>query len=229
MRQSVRPQKLADFIRKSNSSWAAASDATAKGEYRMSTLEQHFRSMARNNLWSNHRLHQACAHLSPGEYTRERGAFFGSIHGTLNHILLIDRWYLGRLTGELFQPLAPRGTELHTDLKCLAVAQLASDRELIGFCDLLDPSELTRAVHWTTVEGRQCSDPVHVVLTHLFLHQIHHRGQVHQMLCATDVPAPQLDEFFLSSDAPLRQAEVDQLGLGVPTCDEGRNSTSGCS
>lgn len=195
----------------------------------MSTLEEHFRSMARNNLWSNHRLHQACAQLSPEECTRERRAFFGSIHGTLNDILLVDRWYLGRLTGKLPQPLAPLGTELHTDLKSLAVAQLATDRELIGFCDLLDPAGMTRAVHWTTVEGRQCSDPAHVVLTHLFLHQIHHRGQVHQMLCTTDVPAPQLDEFFLSSDAHLREVEVDRLRLSVPTCGEGRSSTSGCS
>ena len=79
----------------------------------------------------------------------------------------------------------------------------------------LEPITLTRRVDWTTVEGRQCSDPVHTVLAHLFLHQIHHRGQVHQMICTTDVPAPQLDEFFLSSDASLRRTELDQLGLGV--------------
>jgi uncharacterized damage-inducible protein DinB len=191
----------------------------------MSSLEKHFGSMARNNLWSNHRLHQACAQLSAGECTRDRGAFFGSIRGTLNHILLIDRWYLGRLSGKLLQPLVPRHTELYTDLEALTVAQLASDRELIDFCDLLNPSGLTRSVSWTTVEGRDCSDPVHVVLAHLFLHQIHHRGQVHQMLCTTDVRAPQLDEFFLSSDAPLREAEVDQLGIAV-SLGAGRSPTS---
>lgn len=183
----------------------------------MSTLEEHFRSMARNNLWSNSRLQQACARLSPEELTRDRGAFFGSILGTLNHILLVDRWYLGRLTGEVLQPPAPRDTQLHTALGSLAAAQLASDRELIGFCDLLDPAGLARTVRWTTAEDRQCADPVHGVLAHLFLHQIHHRGQVHQMLCTTEVAAPQLDEFFLSSDAPLREAEIDRLGLGAPT------------
>ena len=192
----------------------------------MSTLEEHFASMARNNLWSNHRVHRACAQLSPGECARDRGAFFGSIHGTLNHILLIDRWYIGRLSGKPVRPPVPH-TGIHTSLEALASAQLESDRELVELCDLLDPSELTRSVSWTTAEGGKCSDPVHVVLAHLFLHQIHHRGQVHQMLCTTDVRAPQLDEFFLSSDAPLREAEVDQLEIG--DCrGAGRSPTSGC-
>lgn len=180
----------------------------------MTTLEGHFASMARNNLWSNHRLHRACAQLSPEEFGRDRGAFFGSIRGTLNHILLIDRWYIGRLTGKPLEPPAPGHPEIHADLEDLASTQLESDRELVGLCDLLDPSGLTRSLAWTTAEGRECSDPVHVVLAHLFLHQIHHRGQVHQMLCTTDVRAPQLDEFFLSSDAPLREAEVDRLRIG---------------
>jgi len=181
----------------------------------MSTLQMHFRSMARNNLWSNHRLHRACAQLSPEECAEHRGAFFGSILGTLNHILLVDRWYLGHLTGTLSEPMLPHDTMLHADLQSLTMGQLESDRSVIGFCDSLDPGRLTRAVEWTDTEGGQCSDPVHVVLAHLFLHQIHHRGQVHQMLCTTDVPAPRLDEFFLSCDAAVREAEVDELALGL--------------
>jgi len=181
----------------------------------MSTLEMHFRSMARNNLWSNQRLHRACAQLSLEACSENRRAFFGSILGTLDHILLVDRWYLGRLTGEPAVPTRPHDTRLHDDLPSLTLAQLESDRGLIVFCDALDPTGLARTVQWTTAEGGQCSDPVHVVLAHLFLHQVHHRGQVHQMLCTTDVAAPQLDEFFLSGDAALRQAEVDELGLGL--------------
>jgi uncharacterized damage-inducible protein DinB len=175
----------------------------------------HFRSMARNNLWSNHRLHRACAQLSPEEHGEHRGAFFGSILGTLNHILLVDRWYLGRLRGTPSEPVLPLGTMLQTELHSLTAAQMESDRGLIEFCDSLDPDRLSRTVEWTTAEGRQCSNPVHIVLAHLFLHQIHHRGQVHQMLCTTSVAAPQLDEFFLSGDADLREAEVYELGLGL--------------
>jgi uncharacterized damage-inducible protein DinB len=181
----------------------------------MSTLQMHFRSMARNNLWSNHRLHRACARLSPEECAEHRRAFFGSILGTLNHILLVDRWYLGQLTGTLSERMPPQDTKLHADLQSLTMAQLESDRGVMEFCDSLDRDRLAQAVEWTTAEGGQCSDPVHMVLAHLFLHQIHHRGQVHQMLCTTNVPAPQLDEFFLSGDAARREAEIDELGLGL--------------
>ena len=181
----------------------------------MSTLQMHFCSMARNNLWSNHRLHRACAQLSPEACAEQRGAFFGSILGTLNHILLVDRWYLGQLTGALSGPMLPHETMLHADLESLATAQREADRGLIEFCDSLDPNRLARAIEWANALGVVCSDPVHVVLAHLFLHQIHHRGQVHQMLCTTGVPAPQLDEFLLSGDAPLRETEVDELGLGL--------------
>jgi uncharacterized damage-inducible protein DinB len=180
----------------------------------MSTLQMHFSSMARNNLWSNHRLHRACAQLSVEECARNRGAFFGSILGTLNHILLVDRWYLGRLTGSPSGPILPHDAMLHADLRSLTVAQLECDRSFIEFCDSLHPNDLARVVQWTSAEGGQCSDPTHIVLAHLFLHQIHHRGQVHQMLCTTSVAAPQLDEFFLSCDAARREAEVDELGLG---------------
>jgi uncharacterized damage-inducible protein DinB len=173
----------------------------------------HCRSMARNNLWSNHRLHRASAQLSPEACAEQRGAFFGSILGTLNHILLVDRWYLGRLTGTHSEPMPAHDTLLYAELEPLTAAQLESDRALIAFCDALDPEGLEHAVEWTDAEGGPCSDPVHVVLAHLFLHQIHHRGQVHQMLCTTNVPAPQLDEFLLSGDAALREAEVDALDL----------------
>lgn len=181
----------------------------------MSTLQRHFQAMARNSLWSNHRLQRACAQLSPEECAADRGAFFGSILGTLNHVLLVDRWYLGQLTGALSEPMLPHDTMLHADLPSLTLAQLESDRGVIEFCDSLDPDRLARRIAWANAEGQRCSDAVHTVLAHLFLHQIHHRGQVHQMLCTTNVPAPQLDEFFLSSDAGLREAELDELGLGL--------------
>jgi uncharacterized damage-inducible protein DinB len=181
----------------------------------MSTLHDHFRLMARNNLWSNHRLHRACTQLSPEECARSRGAFFGSILGTLDHIFLVDRFYISRLKGTAREPMLPHYTRLHANLQSLLVAQLESDRDLIDFCDSLDQAGLARSVRWTTAEGMQCSDPVRVVLAHLFLHQIHHRGQVHHMLWTTHVSAPQLDEFLLSSDADLRDAEVEQLGLGL--------------
>jgi uncharacterized damage-inducible protein DinB len=178
----------------------------------MASLEAHFRAMARNNLWSNHRLHAACARLPAEEYRRDRRAFFRSIHGTLNHILLIDRYYLTALEGGLADA-SPHDRELYRDLGPLSAAQRESDRRLIEVCDGLGAEGLDRVASWTDVSGDRCSDPVHVVLSHLFLHQIHHRGQVHDMLSAAGAKPPQLDEFFPSHDRPLREAELRELGL----------------
>jgi uncharacterized damage-inducible protein DinB len=178
----------------------------------MADLVEYFRTMSRNNLWSNHRLHQACARLSPAVYFRDCGAFFRSIHGTLNHILVVDHFYLAVLRGE-----TPVGSRLDgqpfIDLRTLVAAQSSIDRALLAFCDSLTDESLALAARWTDTNGRTCEDPIHVVLAHLFLHQIHHRGQVHNILSIAGARPPQLDEFLLSCDGPLRHTEVGALGL----------------
>ncbi len=179
----------------------------------ISSLQAHFVRMARNNLWSNHRLHAACARLSAAEYYENRASFFGSIDATLNHILVVDQVYLARLTDEDFPSASSQDREIYRDLKSLSEAQRASDRELVRFCDELDVQSLARIVRFTNSENLRNADPVALVLSHLFVHQIHHRGQVHNMLSATSVAPPQLDEFFLSGDRPRRQTELAELGL----------------
>ncbi|MCW5892624.1 MAG: DinB family protein [bacterium] len=178
----------------------------------MAELVDYFRRMSRNNLWSNHRLHQACARLSSTVYFRNCGAFFQSIHGTLNHILVVDQFYLAALRGD-----APTGGRLDeqpcVDLRTLVAIQSTSDRALLAFCDSLTDKSLVLVVRWTDTKGLTCADPIHIVLAHLFLHQIHHRGQVHNMLSVAGDRPPQFDEFLLSCDGPLRDAEVRALGL----------------
>ena len=176
----------------------------------MPALADYFRTMARNNRWSNYRLHRACAVLPADDYFRDRGAFFHSIHGTLNHVLLVDRHYLNALES-VKADLLPLSHELCADLVTLTAAQEAHDRRLIAFCDPLSATELDRTIRWTSSDGDSCDDPVHVVLAHLFLHQIHHRGQVHNLLTTAGFLAPQLDEFLLSQDAPLREADLREL------------------
>ena len=175
------------------------------------TLESHFVALARNNHWSNHRLHGACARLSEEEYFARRSSFFGSIHATLNHILIVDLLYLGRLLGKQLVPLDCE--ELHSDLELLRQAQGTTDRELIEYCEGLDATLLSSQVSFTRANGEIYTERVAQILSHLFLHQVHHRGQVHDMLCATTVSPPQLDEFFLSGDLPLRERELSELGL----------------
>jgi uncharacterized damage-inducible protein DinB len=176
-------------------------------------LSDHFRAMARNNAWSNHRLHAACAALAQAELEAPRAGSFPSLQRTLNHVLLVDRYYLDGLEGggvglSVFADEIPPPT-----LTELAAAQSESDRRLIRICDGLDEAGLGRIVALDRGVDGITHEPVHAVLAHLFVHQIHHRGQAHAMLSGTHVAPPQLDEFFLAWDAPRRAAEVARLGL----------------
>ena len=178
----------------------------------MGALVGHFRAMARNNLWSNSRLHKACAQLLPHDYFADRGAFFRSIHGTLNHILLVDRYYAAAITGSHAES-GGLDRELYPDLPSLTAAQAQADRELLAICDRLTAPDIQVVARWTDSGGDICEDPIHIVLSHVFVHQIHHRGQVHNMLSGLRFKPPQLDEYFLSHDAPLREIELHELGI----------------
>lgn len=177
------------------------------------TLAEHYRGMARNNLWSNHRLYDACAALPEVEYRAERTSFFPSIHLTLNHILTVDWYYTDALEG------GGRGQSLYADpvpfadRRALRAAQAEADRKLLAFCEALTPAGLAATVVLDRGEGVRYRETASAVLAHLFVHQIHHRGQVHAMLAGTSVAPPQLDEFFLEQDRPLRAAELERLAL----------------
>jgi uncharacterized damage-inducible protein DinB len=177
-------------------------------------LTEHFRAMARNNAWSNHRLLAACAALSQEELVAPRTSFFPSLVATLNHVLIVDWYYLDALEA------GGRGLAVLADetpfprLAELAEAQAASDCRLIRFCDALDEAALGRNVTIDRGGDGLTRETVSDVLSHLFVHQIHHRGQAHAMLAGTRVAPPQLDEFFLAWDEPRRAAEVARLGLG---------------
>ncbi len=180
------------------------------------TLVEHFRAMARNNAWANHRLLEACAGLGEGDYKLRRTSFFPSIHLTLNHILLVDWYYLDALDngGRRWRELYALGGEPCASLAELRRAQAAADRRLIDFCDRLGAAAVDAVVILNRPGDRQNPERVQDVLAHLFQHDVHHRGQVHAMLAGTKVAPPQLDEFFLAQDAPLRAAELEALGLG---------------
>jgi len=175
------------------------------------TLVAHFRHMAANNRWSNARLHGACAALPADEYFRARG-FFASIHGTLSHILAIDEWYLAGLAGAR-APAVRYGAVVHASLAALTGAQEASDRRLLAYCDALTATGLGEVARWSDADGDEHAEPVHLVLAHLFQHQIHHRGQVHYLLSHAGAAPPQLDEFFLRADRARRADELRRLGL----------------
>ena len=176
-------------------------------------LCEHLRACARNNAWSNHRLLNACAALSQREFEATRTSFFPSLQRTLNHILIVDWYYLDGLEQGGRGPASYADELPFPRLADLAAAQRACDLRLVRFCDGLGEEDLERDVALDRGEHGVTHESVHAVLSHLFVHQIHHRGQAHAMLAGTSVPPPQLDEFFLAWDAPLRRAELDELGL----------------
>jgi uncharacterized damage-inducible protein DinB len=169
------------------------------------------RAMAYNNAWANHRLLSACAGLSQSEFEATRTSFFPSIQATLNHILVVDRFYVDALEGGTLGPAAWADPIPCPTVSELRPAQAAVDRRLIDWCNSLDESGPDRAVR-VHRENRVQTERADRLLLHLFQHQIHHRGQAHAMLAGTRVPPPQLDEFFLVGEAPLRAAEFAELG-----------------
>jgi uncharacterized damage-inducible protein DinB len=175
------------------------------------TLAGTFRAMARNNAWCNHRLLAAVAQLDQAAFEAPRIGFFPSLRKTLNHILIIDRFYVDALEGGSLGPAAWQDQEPCATVAALQAAQAEVDGRLIAHCDGLDDAALATEVrvHRGTRFQAERRDRL---LLHLFLHQIHHRGQAHGMLSGTAVKPPQLDEFYSAGEAPLRADEFAALG-----------------
>lgn len=170
-----------------------------------------FRKLAYNNRLANLRLHAAVARLEPGEFEAARTSYFPSIKATLNHILIIDWFYVDALEGGRLGPKAWGNEEPFDATASLTDAQAAVDERLIAFCDALRPEELQNPVEvhrHTRIQIDRCDD----ILSHLFQHQTHHRGQVHAMMAGTSVAPPQLDEFIVGDDAEVRREEMQHLG-----------------
>lgn len=177
------------------------------------SLAGHFGAMARNNLWSNDRLLAAVTALAPSEFEAERASFFPSIRETLNHVLSVDLYYIDMLEeGGVGLAVFDRFAD-HDDAAGLAAAQAQADRRLLDFCDGLSDAELDRRVPTDRGGDGMVPERIGDLLAHLFVHQIHHRGQVHAMLSGTSVAPPQLDEYFLGFDLGRRRAEVARLRL----------------
>ena len=182
-------------------------------------LAHHLATMAYQNAWANHRLLTACSQLSQADFVAPRTSFFPSIKATLNHIVTVDWYYVdslergvrgqpvnGGAIAEYFEPEEPFETCAE-----LAAAQRAVDRRLVTLCDSLTDAALATVCEVQRRDHVQRENIVRLV-SHLFEHQIHHRGQVHAMLAGTPVKPPQLDEFFLAAEAPLRAKDLAELG-----------------
>jgi uncharacterized damage-inducible protein DinB len=134
------------------------------------------------NAWCNERLFEAAAKVSDADYRRDRGAFFKSLHGTLNHLLLGDVIWMHRFTGEGTLPKM-LDEILHEDYATLRAERRAMDARITRYIGSLSEADLAGPIRYRTfvspVEIEQVLAPA---LDHFFNHQTHHRGQAHALL-----------------------------------------------
>ena len=145
-------------------------------------LPELWRTLARYNRWMNGQLYGAAATLTDSERKRDLGAFFHSLHGTLNHLLLTDRVWLGRLGGEPF-PVTGLDQELYGDFDELWRERQRTDGDIEALVAGFGALDLDRVVRYRRRSGGEAkARPLTVVMTHLFNHQTHHRGQATVLL-----------------------------------------------
>jgi uncharacterized damage-inducible protein DinB len=150
-------------------------------------LGDYARTMARYNRWMNTKLYEASASLSDEQRKANRSAFFKSIHGTLNHLLLADRTWMQRLHGE---PVTMTSTdqEVHEDFDELRKAREAMDERLIQWAASIEAVEATRGYSFHSVTyQKEIALPYVVVVMQVFNHQTHHRGQVTTLLAQAGI------------------------------------------
>lgn len=135
------------------------------------------------NIWMNHQLYEICAELTDSQRKRDLGAFFKSIHGTFNHIYLVDTLWLSRCSDSVLRVGKSLGDEVFSDFEDLHLAHTALSQQLSQFVEGLSESDLDEPVTYNSMQsGKQKSLPLGLLLFHLFNHQTHHRGQLTAMI-----------------------------------------------
>jgi uncharacterized damage-inducible protein DinB len=159
-------------------------------------MKQHFMMLAAYNQWANERIYEAADDLDDAEYNRDTGAFFKSMNGTLNHLLVADRVWLKRFTGEGDAPSALDAV-IHSDFNKLRAARQAEDKRIVQWVgSLADKAFAGRFTYMTVTDMRTISQRLAPALTHLFNHQTHHRGQAHMILTVFGRPSVTLDLIY---------------------------------
>ena len=147
-------------------------------------MKTHYAAFARYNAWANRRLYDAAAGLTDEQYRADRGAFFKSMHGTLNHLLTADWVWMNRFTGE--GPAPERLDMIHHErLDDLRGVREAEDRRIIDYVDGLSDAQLAGTIRYRRVSTPEVFEQALApALAHFFNHQTHHRGQAHSILCS---------------------------------------------
>ena len=156
---------------------------------------EYCRLMATYNSWMNRKVYAVCVALPESDLYKDRGAFFKSIYLTLNHIAYADLAFLSRFTGDPTKVPA-LAEDLFGSFAALQTERQRLDDRLAQWADSLTAEWLARSLTYTSkVDGRARTVPHWVLVSHIFNHQTHHRGQVTTMLTqlgrdigGTDIP-----------------------------------------
>lgn len=166
--------------------------------------------MARYNRWQNRGFFEAASTLSDSQRREDRGAFFGSLHTTLAHILWADRVWMNRFAGTpptSLQDDQGKGPA-YANWEGLKSERSQFDDVIVGWADDLEDDWLAADFTWSNVaKTRTATQPAWRLVAHFFNHQTHHRGQAHAILTAFGVEMPDTDLFLL----PPNDGRTDHL------------------
>jgi uncharacterized damage-inducible protein DinB len=167
-----------------------------------------FRQLADYNHWANRRIYAAALEMGEEQYRRPTGVFFGSLHGTLNHLLVTDRIWLRRLTGEGEAP-SRLSMILFEDRNELAHARMAEDARLKRVVAGYGEADLDQTISYHTTSGAPQQQVLNDILLHLFNHQTHHRGHAHACCSIlTGKEPPPLDLLLFQRGMPAPELAV---------------------
>ena len=163
------------------------------------------RTMARYNAWMNGKLYAACERLDDAQRKQDRGAFFRSLHSTLNHILWGDYTWLGRFTQggplESAYPKAAIGTDLFDDWEALKAARSAMDADILAWSEHVDADWLAADFSWYSGLSKAVrTRPAWLLVAHLFNHHTHHRGQATTLLSQLGIDPGDTDLMLMPLD-----------------------------
>ena len=151
-----------------------------------------FQLFANFNTWANKKIISSCKKLDDAEYKKDRKAFFSSIHGTLNHLLVVDRAYISRIEGK-DHGLTSLNQILFVSLFQLEEARIKEDKHLVDLVNNLSKESIHKEITYQGFETGKQTYTINLILITLFNHQTHHRGQIHNMLSQAGVIPPQID------------------------------------
>jgi uncharacterized damage-inducible protein DinB len=175
-----------------------------------------YRAFARYNRWMNDKVYASAARLSDAERKLDRGAFFGSIHNVLNHILVGDRIWIGRLTGRVPEPgyigvdgIQSLNQEIASDIDELRRERERTDTAIDCWAATLTAEGLVGTLHYVR-KGEAYEMPLWWAATQLFNHQTHHRGQVTTLLFQAGQDPGATDFFWMLSEEARSSRQGDK-------------------